>query len=106
MYRFYDPQAGSITLGGRDLRQLPLSTIRDSISVVTQDTYLFHGTVADNCAFGKPDATREELEEAARAANAHGFISQLRMAMTPLSASALCGSREASASGWQSPGRC
>ena len=77
MYRFYDPQAGSITLGGRDLRQLPLSTIRDSISVVTQDTYLFHGTVADNLRFGKPDATREELEEAARAANAHGFISQL-----------------------------
>ena len=77
MYRFYDPQAGSIKLGGRDLRDLPLSTIRDNISVVTQDTYLFHGTVADNLRFGKPDATPRELEEAARAANAHEFITHL-----------------------------
>ena len=77
MYRFYDPQAGSIRLGGRDLRELPLRTIRDNISVVTQDTYLFHGTVADNLRFGKPDATPRELEEAARAANAHEFISHL-----------------------------
>ena len=77
MYRFYDPQAGSIKLGGHDLRELPLSAIRDNISVVTQDTYLFHGTVADNLRFGKPDATQQELEEAARAANAHEFISHL-----------------------------
>ena len=77
MYRFYDPQDGSIKLGGHDLRELPLSTIRDNISVVTQDTYLFHGTVADNLRFGKPDATQTELEDAARAANAHEFISRL-----------------------------
>ncbi len=77
MYRFYDSQAGSIRLGDHDLRELPLSTIRDNISVVTQDTYLFHGTVADNLRFGKPDATQGELEAAARAANAHGFISRL-----------------------------
>ena len=77
MYRFYDPQAGSISLDGHDLRELPLSTIRDNISVVTQDTYLFHGTVADNLRFGKPDATQGELEEAAHAANAHEFISHL-----------------------------
>ena len=77
MYRFYDPQVGSIRLGDHDLRRLPLSTIRDNISVVTQDTYLFHGTVADNLRFGKPDATTVELEEAARAANAHEFISHL-----------------------------
>ena len=77
MYRFYDPQAGSIKLGGYDLRELPLSVIRENISVVTQDTYLFHGTVADNLRFGKPDATQEELEEAARVANAHEFISEL-----------------------------
>ncbi len=77
MYRFYDPQTGSIRLDGHDLRELPLSTIRDNISVVTQDTYLFHGTVADNLRFGKPDATQSELEEAARAANAHEFISHL-----------------------------
>ena len=77
MYRFHDPQSGAIKLGGHDLRDLPLGTIRDNISVVTQDTYLFHGTVADNLRFGKPDATPQELEEAARAANAHDFISRL-----------------------------
>ena len=77
MYRFYDPQAGSIRLGGHDLRDLPISVVRDNISVVTQDTYLFHGTVADNLRFGKPDATPQELEKAARAANAHEFISHL-----------------------------
>ena len=77
MYRFYDPQAGFIKLGGNDLRNLPLSVIRDNISVVTQDTYLFHGTVAENLRFGKPDATPQELEEAARAANAHEFIARL-----------------------------
>ena len=77
MYRFHDPQSGAIKLGGHDLRDLPLGTIRDKISVVTQDTYLFHGTVADNLRFGKPDATPQELEDAARAANAHDFISRL-----------------------------
>ena len=77
MYRFYDPQAGSIRLDGHDLRELPLSAIRDNISVVTQDTYLFHGTVADNLRFGRPDATQAELEDAASAANAHDFISHL-----------------------------
>ena len=77
MYRFYDPQGGGIKIGGHDLRDLPLGVLRDSISVVTQDTYLFHGTVADNLRFGKPDATQEELEEAARVANAHEFIAHL-----------------------------
>ena len=61
MYRFYDPQAGSIRLDGRDIRELPLSTVRDNISVVTQDTYLFHGTVAENLRFGKPDATQARV---------------------------------------------
>ncbi len=77
MYRFYDPQSGVIKLGGRDTRELSLDALRDSISVVTQDTYLFHGTVADNLRFGKPDATHQELEDAARAANAHEFITHL-----------------------------
>ena len=77
MYRFHDPQTGTIKIGGHDLRSLPLNTIRDNIAVVTQDTYLFHGTVADNLRFGKPDATPQELEDAARAANAHEFISRL-----------------------------
>ena len=77
MYRFYDPQQGVVRLGGHDVRQLPIATLRDNISVVTQDTYLFHGSVADNLRFGKPNATQSELEEAARAANAHDFITAL-----------------------------
>ena len=75
--RFFDPQQGTIRLGGRDLRDLPLDDLRKHISVVTQDTYLFHGTVAENLRFGNPDATQADLEDAARAANAHEFISHL-----------------------------
>ncbi len=75
--RFFDPQSGTIRLGGRDLRDIPLDDLRKHISVVTQDTYLFHGTVAENLLFGNPDATQQQLEDAARAANAHDFISHL-----------------------------
>ena len=77
MLRFFDPQEGAIRLGGRDLRDLPLEELRRQISVVTQDTYLFHGTVAENLRFGNPDASQDELEAAARAANAHDFIGHL-----------------------------
>ena len=77
MLRFFDPQQGVIRLGGRDMRDIPLEELREQISVVTQDTYLFHGTVTDNLRFGNPEATREELEDAARAANAHEFIHRL-----------------------------
>ena len=75
--RFFDPQQGSIRLGGRELRDIPLTQLREQLSVVTQDTYLFHGTVAENLRFGNPDATQGQLEEAARNANAHEFISHL-----------------------------
>ena len=82
MLRFFDPstssgQGGVIRLGGRDVRDIPLEELRRQISVVTQDTYLFHGTVAENLRFGNPEATQAQLEEAARAANAHEFISRL-----------------------------
>ncbi len=77
MLRFFDPQQGVIRLGGRDLRDIPLEELRQQVSVVTQDTYLFHGTVADNLRFGNPNATQADLEEAARAANAHEFIHHL-----------------------------
>ena len=77
MLRFFDPQQGTIRLGGRDLREIRLDELREQVSVVTQDTYLFHGTVADNLRYGNPDATQAQLEEAARAANAHEFISHL-----------------------------
>lgn len=75
--RFFDPQQGSIRIGGRDVRDIPLERLRDQMSVVTQDTYLFHGTVAENLRFGNSNATQAQLEEAARAANAHEFISHL-----------------------------
>ena len=75
--RFFDPQQGAIKMGGRDLQDIPLDKLRERISVVTQDTYLFHGTVAENLRFGNPDATQAQLEEAARTANAHDFISHL-----------------------------
>ena len=77
MLRFFDPQQGVIRLGGRDVRDIPLSELREQLSVVTQDTYLFHGSVAENLRFGNPNATQAQLEEAARAANAHEFISHL-----------------------------
>ncbi len=77
MLRFFDPREGVIRLGGQDVRDIPLEELRRQVSVVTQDTYLFHGTVADNLRFGNPDATQSELEEAARAANAHEFIHHL-----------------------------
>ena len=77
MLRLYDPQQGRVLLGGHDLRDLPLDALREQVSVVTQDTYLFQGTVAENIRLGRPDASREELEEAAIAANAHEFITAL-----------------------------
>jgi ATP-binding cassette subfamily C protein CydCD len=75
--RFFDPQNGRILLGGTDIREIPLSQLRDQVAVVTQDTYLFHGSVADNLRFGGPNATQEQMEAAARSANAHDFISHL-----------------------------
>ncbi|WP_343712365.1 ABC transporter ATP-binding protein [Inquilinus sp.] len=77
LLRFYDPEAGAIRLGGHDLRGLSFDQIRSMISVVNQDTFLFHGTVEDNIRMGRPDATEEEVEAAARAANIHGFVQTL-----------------------------
>jgi ATP-binding cassette subfamily C protein CydCD len=77
LLRFHDPQAGRVLVGGREATGLAPDDIRRHIAVVSQDTYLFHGTVEDNLRLGKPDATQEELEAAARAANAHEFIRHL-----------------------------
>ena len=74
LLRFYDPDRGRITLGGHDLRSLSFAQIRSLISVVNQDTFLFHGTVEENIRLGKPEASHAELEDAARAANIHDFI--------------------------------
>ena len=75
--RLYDPDAGTVRIGGRDLRELAAHDVHGRIAVVNQDTVLFHGTVEENLRFGKPDATLEELAAAARAANAHEFIERL-----------------------------
>ncbi|GAB2979121.1 ABC transporter ATP-binding protein [Frigoribacterium salinisoli] len=75
--RFYDPTAGRVTLDGLDLRDLHPKDLRRAIVMVTQEAYLFSGSVADNIALGKPDATRAEIERAARAVGAHEFIEAL-----------------------------
>lgn len=75
--RFYDVTSGAITLDGRDLRDINLDSLRQQISIVLQDVFLFHGSVRDNILFGKPHATEEEMIEAAKIANAHNFIMEL-----------------------------
>ncbi|KAJ0389324.1 hypothetical protein P43SY_011715 [Pythium insidiosum] len=72
--RFYDPSAGTVTLDGVDLRQLQLPWLRERISLVSQEPVLFAGTIAENIAMGKPGASREEVMEAAKKANAYDFI--------------------------------
>jgi ATP-binding cassette, subfamily B, bacterial len=75
--RFYDPNSGAVKIDGVDLRDLPSAELRKAIVMVTQENFLFSGSVADNILFGKPDATREEVERAASVVGAHGFISAL-----------------------------
>jgi ATP-binding cassette subfamily B protein/subfamily B ATP-binding cassette protein MsbA len=75
--RFYDVQTGSITLDGHDIRDLALNSLRRQTSIVLQDVFLFHGTARENILFGKPDATEEEMIEAAKVSNAHEFIQNL-----------------------------
>ncbi|GEB56920.1 ABC transporter ATP-binding protein [Streptomyces gardneri] len=75
--RFYDPTDGRVLLDGVDLRDLTTPTLRRGVVMVTQEAFLFSGTVAENIAIGRPDATREEIEEAARAIGAHEFITTL-----------------------------
>ncbi|MGN7190758.1 MULTISPECIES: ABC transporter ATP-binding protein [unclassified Curtobacterium] len=77
MARFYDPTTGSVQLDGVDLRDLDPKDMRRAIVMVTQEAYLFSGSVADNIALGKPGATRAEIEAAARAVGAHEFITAL-----------------------------
>ncbi len=72
--RFYDPTHGRILLDGHDLRELQVASLRSHVAVVLQDTFLFNGTVRRNLLYGKPDASPEELEAAAKAAYAHDFI--------------------------------
>jgi ABC-type multidrug transport system fused ATPase/permease subunit len=94
--RFYDPQSGSVHIDGQDVKKYKLKNLRDQIGYVLQDTVLFHGTIYDNIAFGRPEATKEEIIEAAKLANAHDFI----MAM-PLGYDTPVGDRGLTLSGGQ-----
>jgi ATP-binding cassette subfamily B protein/subfamily B ATP-binding cassette protein MsbA len=82
--RFYDPNKGSITLDGRDLREITKKTLRTQIAIVLQDTLLFSTTVRENIAYGRPEATEEEIVDAARRAQADEFIRQLPNGYTSL----------------------
>ncbi len=72
--RFYDPVEGAVLIDGQDVRDITLESLRKNISPVLQDTFLFHGSIADNIGYAKPDATREEIIAAAKAANIHEDI--------------------------------
>ena len=77
LMRFYDVDAGGVYLDGQDIRELTRSSLRKAYTMVLQDTWLFHGTIFDNIAYGKPGATMEEVVKAAKAAHIHGYISRL-----------------------------
>jgi len=75
--RFYDPTSGTVAIDGQDIRKVRLTSLREQIGIVSQETILFSGTVRDNIAYGKTEATDEEVVEVAKKANAHNFISSL-----------------------------
>ena len=77
LLRFYDPSAGRVTLDGSDIRNLTLGSLRENIALLLQETLVFDGTVRENIAYGRPDATDEQIAAAAVAADAHGFIVDL-----------------------------
>jgi ATP-binding cassette subfamily B protein/subfamily B ATP-binding cassette protein MsbA len=94
LVRFFDPWEGRITVGGTDVRDFTLESLRSQIALVLQDPYIFPISVAENIAFGRPDASREEVIAAARAANAHDFIEAL-----PAGYDTIVGERGATLSG-------
>src|SRR5262249_26994785 len=96
MLRLYDPQTGGILIDGRDIREYTLASLRGQISTVFQDTLLFAASVRDNIAYGAPGATPEQIEAAARLANAHSFIEAL-----PQGYDTLLGERGVTLSGGQ-----
>lgn len=75
--RFYDVTEGRVTIDGNDVRKLTLESLRSQIGLVSQDVYLFRGSIKDNIAYGKPDATMDEIVDAAKKANIHDFIMEL-----------------------------
>jgi ATP-binding cassette subfamily B protein len=75
--RLYDTSEGQVLLDGADVREVQLSPLRQAVAIVSDDPFLFSATVAENIAYGRPEASREEIEAAARRAQAHGFVSEL-----------------------------
>ena len=94
--RFYDCDAGTIRIDGTDIRHVTLDSLRNQVGIVPQETILFNGSVYDNILYGRLDATKEEIEEAAKAANAHDFIMEL-----PDGYSTMLGDRGVNISGGQ-----
>ena len=84
LLRFYDPDQGTVKLGGHDIKDLSLAALRQQISVVNQDTFLFHGSIGENIRLGRPDATDAEVTNAAKSANIHEFVSSLPQAYDSL----------------------
>ena len=74
MLRLYEPESGAITIDGQNIADVSRRSLRQQIAYVGQDVFLFHGTIRDNIAFGKPGATEDEIVAAAKAAHAHEFI--------------------------------
>lgn len=75
--RFYEPQAGKVLIDGKDVRDVTLKSLRRCVGIVQQDVYLFNGTVAENIAYGNPEASREEIIAAAKAAGADEFVGKM-----------------------------
>jgi ABC-type multidrug transport system fused ATPase/permease subunit len=96
LLRLYDPSSGRILIDGRDAREYPLSALRAQMAIVPQEVLLFGGSIAENIAYGKPGASREEIEQAARQANAHEFIQSF-----PLGYETMAGDRGIKLSGGQ-----
>ena len=106
LLRFFDPQQGRVEIGGVNIRDYPLETLRGLTAVVSQDTYLFNGTVEDNLRLGKPGASLGELEAAARSANAHDFITAFPQGYQTVVGERGAKLSGASASASPSRGRC
>ncbi len=103
--RLYDVTAGAVLVDGADVRDVDPASLRAAVAVVDDDPFLFSDTVAANIAYARADASAEEIERAARRAQAHDFIERLPTATRRASASAASPSAAASASAWPSPGR-
>jgi ATP-binding cassette subfamily B protein len=106
LLRLYEVHQGSITLDGLDIRQLNLTDLRQAIGLVSQDVFLFHGTVAENIAYGTFAATPGEIVQAAKIAAAHDFVQQLPAGYDTIVGNGARNSRGDSGSAWPLPGPC